>query len=47
MFNPESIVIGGAKIYKAALPYVQEVIHSTVKVHTNVIRSFDSKMTSV
>lgn len=31
MFNPESIVIGGAKIYKAALPYVQEVIHSTVK----------------
>ena len=30
-FNPECVVIGGAKIYKAALPYVNEVIHSTVK----------------
>lgn len=29
--NPECVVIGGAKIYKAALPYVNEIIHSTIK----------------
>ena len=30
-YNKDAIVIGGAKIYKQALPYVDEVIHSTVK----------------
>lgn len=29
--NPECIIIGGATVYKIALPYVDEIIHSTVQ----------------
>lgn len=29
--NPDCVIIGGAKIYNAALPYVDEIIHSTVQ----------------
>lgn len=29
--NPECIIIGGATVYKKALPYVDEIIHSTVQ----------------
>lgn len=41
--NPSCIVIGGAKIYELALPYVDTIIHSTVKGTYECDRFFNFK----
>lgn len=41
--NPECVIIGGEKIYNYALPYIDEIIHSTVQNEYNCDTFFDFK----